>query len=83
MALFKDIMVCTHHDHAQIQRNEMYVNMEHEVFTAARHANWRPSFTILHRGVGPDIVENDSDVCMKKLVVKFTYRELLLSQTSP
>ncbi len=60
-------VVCAHNYNAEIRRVIMYVNVKEKFLWNSRDAYWCPSLTILHRRVGIDVIQQDSDISYKML----------------
>jgi hypothetical protein len=53
-------VISAHYDNAEIWRVEMDVDVEQEFLRDARDTNWRPSFSIFHRGICIYVIEKHS-----------------------
>ena len=55
-------VVCGDNDHTKVKGKVFDVDVKEKLFSDARDANRGPSFSVLHGGVGEDVVENHSYV---------------------
>jgi len=78
MTGFENVMISTDQNHTQVQCVKVHINMEHKVFRAARYTNRRPSLPILHRWVGPDVVEYDRHIYKHSTYTHYSSTYLML-----
>lgn len=70
-------------DYAEVHRVEVGVNVENVGLSYARDADGSPGLSVLHGGVGEDVVEDHSDISYKSELKYWNLAYLALSSHSP